>query len=257
LPATRRARTSDADIERALEIFARGFCFTRSFTHPYLAERVGPLWVMRDGPRKKNDYRNEEWIAFRVPPAKADRIARSKTRGRFVICAIRSIDETDEPLRAAYKSMGYRLTTTEPLMIHRLKRIPRLDAPAAIERVTTIEQADALNKAARSRQVLPDHLVEDAPLRQYIARSDDGQIAGWVRSIVAGDGTWVSNMYVEPAHRRRGIGRAMLARMLRDDRALGATLSALLASHTGAMLYPVVGYEQLGELLLFVPKRKK
>jgi SAM-dependent methyltransferase len=35
-------RNGNADIERAIEIFAHGFCFTRSFTHPYLAERVGP-----------------------------------------------------------------------------------------------------------------------------------------------------------------------------------------------------------------------
>lgn len=244
------------DIERALEIFARGFSFTRSFTHPYLAERVGSLWVMRDGPRKNDDYRNEEWIAFRVPPEVADRTARQHTRGRFVICAIRATDESNEPLRTAYKKLGYRLTTTEPLMIHRLKRIGRFDAPAAIERVTTIEQADALNKAAGSREILPQYLTEDPPMRQYLARTGDGQIVGWVRSIVVGDGTWVSNMRVEPAHRRRGIGRAMLARMLRDDRAHGAKVSALLASHTGAMLYPVVGYEQIGELLLFVPKKR-
>jgi GNAT superfamily N-acetyltransferase len=251
-------RNTDADIERAIEIFARGFCFTRSFTHPYLAERIGPLWVMRDGPRKKDDYRNEEWIAFHVPPEEADRTARKKTRGRFVICAIRASDEPDDSIRAAYKILGYRLTTKEPLMIHRLKRIPRLDAPATIERVTTVAQADALAEAARSRQVLHEHLVvDDAPMRQYIARSGDNQLVGWVRSIVVGDGTWVSNMFVEPAHRRRGIGRAMLARMLRDDRAHGAAVSALLASHTGAMLYPVVGYEQIGELLVFVPNRKK
>jgi GNAT superfamily N-acetyltransferase len=211
---------------------------------------------MRDAPRKNDEYRNEEWIAFHVPPEEADRIARKHTRGRFVICAIWAIDESDEPLRAAYKKRGYRLTTTEPLMIHRLARVPRFDAPATIERVTTIEQADALAAAARSRQVLAEHLVDDAPLRQYIARSEGGDIVGWVRSIVAGDGTWVSNMYVEPAHRRRGIGRAMLARMLRDDRTHGAKVSALLASHTGAMLYTVVGYEQMGELLLFVPKKR-
>jgi hypothetical protein len=29
----------------------------------------------------------------------------------------------------------------------------------------------------------------------------------------------------------------------------------LLATHTGAKLYPVVGYEQIGMLLLFTPKK--
>ena len=39
-------------LQHAIEVFARGFCFTRSFTHPYLAERLGKVWVVRDGPRK-------------------------------------------------------------------------------------------------------------------------------------------------------------------------------------------------------------
>lgn len=43
--------------------------------------------------------------------------------------------------------------------------------------------------------------------------------------------------------------------MLQDDHATGSTQAVLLASHTGAKLYPVVGYEQIGTLLLFTPRR--
>ena len=57
-------------MQQAMEVFARGFAFTRSFTHPYLPERVGDLWVVRDGPRKKGDFRREEWIAQGVTPRK-------------------------------------------------------------------------------------------------------------------------------------------------------------------------------------------
>lgn len=242
-------------IERAIEVFAGGFCFTRTFTHPYVAERVGPLWVMRDAPRKCGNYRNEEWIAHGVSPVEIDRIAREHTRGRFAVCAIHGIDEPDGPLRVAFKSLGYRLTATEPLMIHDLGRIPHFAAPVAIERVTTQEMADRLAKAAGSRQILPVHLSDGAPLRQYVAL-EEGEPVGWVRSIVVGDATWCSNMYVKPEFRRRGIGRAMLCRMLRDDRDGGAKTAVLLASHAGAMLYPVVGYRQIGTLLLMVPKRR-
>jgi GNAT superfamily N-acetyltransferase len=114
--------------------------------------------------------------------------------------------------------------------------------------------ADRLAKAARSRQVLPAHFAKHSLLRQYAAL--DGELPiGWVRSIVVGDATWVSNMYVEPKYRRRGIGKSLLARMLRDDRAAGAEMSVLLSSHTGALLYPHVGYERIGTLLLFTPRR--
>jgi predicted acetyltransferase len=64
-------------------------------------------------------------------------------------------------------------------------------------------------------------------------------------------------MHVDPAHRRRGIGRALLARMLQDDRALGSRCSVLTASHTGALLYPRLGYERIGTLFMFAPRRAK
>jgi GNAT superfamily N-acetyltransferase len=241
--------------EAAIEAFVRGFCFTRSFTHPYVAERVGPLWVMRDAPRKSGDYRREEWVGHGVAPAEWDRVVRRHARGHFTLCVIHAVDEPDAPLREAFKSLGYRLQTTEPLMVHRLARIPRFDSPAKVERVATQDMADRLAKAARSRQVLPQHFSRDSALRQYVALVG-GELVGWVKSIDAGDATWCSNMYVKEDFRRRGIARAMLSRMLRDDRAAGAKAAVLLASHTGAKLYPVVGYEQIGTLLMFTPKRR-
>jgi GNAT superfamily N-acetyltransferase len=244
-----------ANIPAAIEAFVHGFAFTRSFTHPYLPERVGPLWVMRDAPRTAGDYRNEEWVANGVAPAEVDRIVRQASRGRYAICAIRGDHEPEPPLRDGYKALGYRLGRTEPLMVHALRRIPRFDSPVPIERVMDADLADRLAKAARSRQILPEHFRSDAPLRQYVAL-DGKKPIGWVRSIVAGDATWCSNMYVEPKFRRRGVARAMLARMLRDDRAAGAKAAVLLASHAGAKLYPVVGYEQIGMLLLFTPRKR-
>ena len=85
----------------------------------------------------------------------------------------------------------------------------------------------------------------------------DNKIVGWVRSIVVDDMTWCSNMFVIAKFRRRGIARAMMCRMLRDDGDHGAKLAVLLASHTGAKLYDAVGYEQIGTLLVFMPKRQK
>jgi GNAT superfamily N-acetyltransferase len=144
-------------------------------------------------------------------------------------------------------------------MLHRLKPIPRFAPPegVSIDRVMTQDLADRLAKAARSRQILSEHLVEDAPMRQYVSTDKSGTPIGWLRSIVVPDchATWCSNMYVQEKHRRRGIARAMLARMLKDDRAHGAMTSVLLASHTGAKLYPVVGYDQIGTLLLYSPGR--
>ena len=242
-------------INQAVETFVRGYAYTRSFTHPYLVEQFGPVWVTRDGPRKSGDYRTEEWIAHGVPPEEVDRLAREHARGKFAVCAIRGSDDPMAPLREGYKALGYRLGTTEPLMVHDLAEIPQFDCPAEIQRVTTREVADRLAKAARSRQILPRHLDgSDTGLRQYVAVVE-GEPVGWVRSIVVGDATWCSNMYVQPAHRRRGIAKALLSRLLHDDRDHGARTAVLLSSHTGALLYPVIGYRHIGTLLLFIPQR--
>lgn len=252
--------SQDETIARALEVFVHGFTFTRSFTHPYLAERVGPLWVMRDAPRKRGSYRVEEWVAHGVAPAEIDRIARVHTRGRFTVCAVCHETESDDPIRAGFKELGYRLHATEPLMVHSLAQIPHFDAPATIERVTTHEVADRLTKAARKRQILPEHLTPDAPLRQYVASIND-ELVGWVRSVTVklseGDATWCADMYVKADFRRRGTARALLSRMLLGDQETGAQQAVLLASHTGAKLYPLVGYEQIGTLFIYTPPRKQ
>jgi predicted acetyltransferase len=71
----------------------------------------------------------------------------------------------------------------------------------------------------------------------------------------AAGATWCADMYVNHSHRRRGIGQALLSTMLRDDRARGSKCSVLTASHTGALLYPCVGYERIGTLFMFAPRK--
>src|SRR5579871_3687679 len=51
------SRKGAMTIEQAIEVFVRGFTFTRSFTYPYQAEQVEGAWVMRDAYRPRGDYR--------------------------------------------------------------------------------------------------------------------------------------------------------------------------------------------------------
>jgi len=249
-------RNVSREMEFAIEVFVRGHCVGRSRTHPYEAARIGSLWVMRDAPRKTaRHYRKEEWIAQGADAHEADALARRYARGRFFVCAMLREGEPDGPVRAAYKALGYRLLATEGFFIHRLARIPKPASPVRIERVRRPELAAQLGKLTRTRP-LPEELLSDkAPFRQYVAL-DGARIVGRVRSVDAAGATWCADMHVEPSHRRRGIGRALLCRMLRDDRARGAKFSVLTASHTGALLYPLVGYERIGTLFMFAPKRR-
>jgi GNAT superfamily N-acetyltransferase len=248
-------KTPSREIEFAIEVFVRGHAAGRSRTFPYEAKRVAPLWVMRDAPRKNpRDYRKEEWIAYDVHPKKADAIVRQHARGRFFLCVMLAEGEPDALTRAAYKALGYRLLATEGFFVQRLKRIPRPQSPVSIERVRTSHLAAQLGNITRTRPIADNLLSDDAPFRQYVAL-DGEDIVGRVRSVNAVGATWCADMYVDPSHRRRGIGQGLLSKMLRDDRARGSKCSVLTASHTGALLYPRVGYERIGTLFMFAPRR--
>jgi len=79
-----------SEIEFAIEVFVRGHSAGRSRIFPYQVSRVGPLWLMRDAPRKNpRNYRKEEWIAHDVHPGEVDAIRselgpeRTNSRARF------------------------------------------------------------------------------------------------------------------------------------------------------------------------------
>ena len=252
-----RMKSKDREIEFAIEVFVRGHSAVRSRTYPYEGSRIEPLWVMRDNPRANpRHYRKEEWIAHHVDAIEVDAIARRETRGRFFVCAMIGEGEQDEPARSAYRSLGYRLLATEGFFVQRLKRIPKSPSPVPIERVRTPELAARLGKVTRTRPIADALLGDDAPFRQYVAL-DAEEVVGRVRSVDAVGATWCADMHVNTSHRRRGIGQALLCRMLRDDRARGSKCSVLTASHTGALLYPRVGYERIGTLFIFAPSRTK
>lgn len=245
---------SNRAIESAVEVFVHGHSAGMSCTFPYEVSRVGPLWLMRDAERKNpRHYRKEEWIAYGVAAEHVDAIARRHARGRFYVGAMIATAEPDAPTRTAYKAVGYRLLRTEGFFVLRMGHIPT-PPPAAvsIEIVRTAELAAQLGKITRTQPIPDSFLGDDASFRQYVAI--DGQdIVGRVRSVDAIGATWCADMYVDPSHRRRGIGQALLSRMLWDGQAQGSKCSVLTATHAGAHLYPRVGYERIGTLLMFAP----
>src|SRR5688500_7939283 len=241
--------------ERAIEVFVRGFCFSRSYTHPYTAERIDGAWVMRDAQNRRSYSRVEEFVAHRIAPADLAALARSHARGHFRICAMRIANESDSEIRGGFRALGYRLMATEAFMAHPLIDIPDMESPIPIVRVETADQVAVLHRETRRRQILPEHLESNSPpIRQYMAVHGERAIA-WAASIVVGNVSWCSNVFVNPQYRRRGIAKALLSRLLMDDRNSGAVANVLLASHAGALLYPVVGYQTIGELLMYTPPR--
>lgn len=63
--------------------------------------------------------------------------------------------------------------------------------------------------------------------------------------------SYVSRVYTAETHRGQGLARALMLRLLADDRARGARWSVLTASRMGELLYARLGYQALGTILIF------
>ena len=139
-------------LEEAIEVFVRGFCFTRSYTYPYVCEKFGPVWVMHDAAGRSPDHvRNTEWVTCGISPSEMDRIAGEHFFGKNALCYARAMDQPDAPLREEFREMGYRLGHTEPFFFHSLKSLPALDCEFSIVRLEDQALADKLAKAARAK----------------------------------------------------------------------------------------------------------
>lgn len=237
-------------LDAALEVFVRAFASTRTQEHPYVVERIDGVWVMRDGPGKKRDPRNEEWVGTGLSPAELDSIARKHARGRFALAYVVQSHAAELDARKEFKALEYRLRTVEPLFVHPLQQVPEAVSGASVLKVEDEPMAERLCKELRRKSLSLEFSGPDAPLRQYVAELD-GELVGWVSSIQVHDAAWCANLYVKPDHRRQGIAKALMVRMLQDDRTLGRSASVLLSSRAGAHLYPTLGYREIGTLLLF------
>ena len=63
--------------------------------------------------------------------------------------------------------------------------------------------------------------------------------------------SYASMVYVHPAQRRHGLGRALMQAILNDDVAAGMHTSTLMASYEGAALYATLGYITVAQTHVF------
>jgi GNAT superfamily N-acetyltransferase len=254
LPAPSERAPAWISIDEAIDVFVRGFSFMKSFAHPYVAERIGPLWVLRDSPPRRRP-RKLEIVAHGVEPAEVVRVVREAGLGWHFLCHLHEHDGEFAAVREGYKAEGYRALETEWMFARDLAGLPVLTSDPPVQRVRTDADAERLRRTSRSRPILREHLAaEPAPQRLYAAM-DERAVYGWVSSIPFGARAWVADLFVRPEHRGRGFGRALMSALLADDRRHGIETSVLLASSDGARLYPHLGYRRLATVQIFCPRR--
>jgi GNAT superfamily N-acetyltransferase len=231
-------------LESAVEVFVQAFCRVKSRHWPYLARRHEGLWVMEDAPGRRQP-RKSEVVAVGLGPEEVVRLARESGVGWHFVVHIG--DGPDS--RAAYKSLGYRALATERLFLHDLRAVPEFESDPPARRVGSAEEL------ARVPQTVPQ------PRRLFPGDDlygvwDEAREHGWVERIVVGQASYPSSLYVFPESRGRGFGRALMSRVLRDDRDQGLGASVLVASRDGARLYPHLGYREVARFEIFCPVRR-
>ena len=214
-------------------------------TYPYVPTLVNGLWVMQDTPARKN-ARKIEIVSHGMDPEKVVENISKIGVGWHFLCDIHYPDDGFDAIRTRYKALRYKALSTEWLFVHDLQNIPTIESVPPVRLVDDQATMDSIKMRGSQRRKL-------RPEARHYTIWDDNQDYGWVYSVPVGKNNWVADLRVHESERGKGYGRALMSKLLRDDQALGVQNSVLLASSSGARLYPHLGYQQIGVLQMFCP----
>lgn len=235
-------------LERAIEVSVHGFAAGKSLYYPYAVTELGGLRHLHDSPPRK-ESRKEEVFAVDRAPQEVVEIIRQAGIGWHFVCDVTPNGADLKARKAAYKALGYRAMATEWVFSHDLREIPEFDCDPPARWVRTAEELAAIPRSGGHK------LKWTEGFRQYAIWDADGAY-GFGQSRPHDGCAYTADLHVPESHRGRGYGRALMSRLLRDDRELGLDGNALIASTAGARLYPHLGYQLLGTLQMFCPARR-
>lgn len=244
------------DPEFAIEVFVTAFARNRSLVYGCIPERHGGVWVMHDHPSRGADDRVAEVVGWEKGPDEYVNAGAALGGNRWAACVV-GADLDGKKAPVAFREAGFRRAGKEPLFVRDLRVRAGYVGDGfegVVKRVESEEEMENLRLAKGGRKAMrPEDLgVDDADFRVFYAVLD-GVLAGRVTSCRVREASWVADLYVEPGFRRRGLGSALMGALAADDWRLGVRWSVLLASSTGALLYPRLGYEQTGLLHFMWP----
>ena len=191
---------------------------------------------------------SHEIITHGVSPAEiAARIQASSPGLPHWLTLLTSTPQDDLP---ALERSGYRLRTSEMMMIRSIELANLPAADARVQQVCEPAQVKAINKSRGRRLLHPDELADP---RMHICGFElDGRIRAWGNSLmIREDTTYIANMFTLSKFRRQGLARAVLSTLLAASAAQGARRSLLVSSQTGMALYRGMGYQDFLACLVF------
>ena len=129
------------------------------------------------------------------------------------------------------------------------------DADEIFRLIRALADYEKLEHQVRGDAVrLRDHLFGARPYAEALVAADDGVIVGFAlffhdySTFETAPGLWLEDLFVEPAHRRRGIGTALLRRVaaLAAERGCARLEWTVLEWNAPAIAF----YERLGAEVL-------
>jgi GNAT superfamily N-acetyltransferase len=117
----------------------------------------------------------------------------------------------------------------------RLRPMTQDDLEPAVATILADEWGD--------RRAWFDFALGSPACRVVVAEDDDGAIAGTGVATINGPVGWIGTIWVAPAHRRHGLGRALTRWTIDAAESSGCRTLVLVASDRGLPLYERLGFE--------------
>lgn len=122
-----------------------------------------------------------------------------------------------------------------------------LDVQRDPEWLMTIELSQQPMLELHPRYALVSELQENVIVTRATLH---GAVASSGRMAVVGTDAVADRIETDPAHRRRGLGSAVMAALVQTARAHGATRGILIASRDGLRLYRSLGWKTVADIVV-------
>ncbi|MBI5947392.1 MAG: GNAT family N-acetyltransferase [Chloroflexi bacterium] len=217
--------------------------------------REGP-WLLFDSGVEDTDSNQALVLLPAKDPVAAVEFAREWYRCRRTPFYLWLRDPDDLAVLEAAKSLGYAEQSREPAMLLESLpstplTIPGLDVRCVTgpEGAAAYADADAEETGRHSRRRDGDEALANAVsqlpgIQLFVGHAGGVPVARSM--VVVSDGmAGITNIYVAPSFRRRGLGAAMTSVAAAAGRELGATAACLEASEMGFPVYERMGFRTI------------
>lgn len=188
-------------------------------------------------------------------------VARARERGLPLLATMSP--RATQALAPVATQLGLAQVGTAPLMVLRAASPVQPSRPVKVVRALGAELVAIAGDLAAAAFDVPRDVVarcidvgvtETAGLETYIAWDDDRPISA-VTVTPAGNTAGISLMATPPEHQRKGMGRALLTRVIVDYRRRGVERFYLGATEAGRPLYASLGFETVADLSAWLLER--